>query len=158
MPAYVKEERTKAERNLIQGGFAPKPPADPFPQCVRVWSVRKRLLSRLVPASSVQTDDNSPLSLRIYFACRLQSARRSTAPWPLIPCCERCARHKGMRSVRCSGDSAAFLMTGSKRANHGWTADTSLSLYKMINRQLLKNGLPVCAASSQYSKANEHSP
>jgi len=41
--------RTNAERDLIQGGFAPKHPVRSVPAWIRVWSVGKRLLSRLVP-------------------------------------------------------------------------------------------------------------
>ena len=42
--------RTNAERDLIQGGFAPKPPVQPVPAWIQVWSVGKRLLSGLVPS------------------------------------------------------------------------------------------------------------
>ena len=130
--------RTKAERDLIQGGFAPNLP--------RILSrmypgvISRKATSLKVPCQLHADRRQFTSSLRTYFACRLQ----------------RCSR--GFPDLGCMGDSTAFLMTGSKRANHGWAPDTSLSSYKMINRQLLKNGLPVCAASSQYSKANEHSP
>ncbi len=60
MPAYVKEERTKAERNLIQGGFAPKPPADPFPHVSGCGQSESNFSQGWFPASFMQTDDNSP--------------------------------------------------------------------------------------------------
>src|SRR5271165_1232738 len=42
--------RTNAERDLIQGAFAPKPPVRPAPAWIQVWSVGKRLLSGSVPS------------------------------------------------------------------------------------------------------------
>jgi hypothetical protein len=50
--------RTKAERDLIQGGFAPKPPVRSVPASIQVCSVGKRLLSGLVPPDLGQTDSH----------------------------------------------------------------------------------------------------
>ena len=110
------KRRSKAERKVIQDGFDQNLPF------IRVWSVGKRLLSRLVPCQLRADRRQFDSSLTTYFGMPASKIEDEHGAWPLIPCKRtmcvsqvealRPMQQGDFLALGCMGDSTAFLMIG----------------------------------------------